>query len=303
MLSRLRKENKITGKQYQLLYPTTETVPRIYCTPKSHKPGNPLRSIVNYTWSIGYNTSSDLADLLAPLVGKTPHHTQNSKDLAEELSTICIQEGDIFNSHDVVSLFTNTHIQEALKIVEDKLKADHKLKDRTKLSAADIMELLSFITTTTYFSFRGTIYQQNFGTAMGFLVYWGLTPQQQPGSYQGGDDDDEISFLVEETTDLRQVTDETAMGSPVSPVLANIFMEWLEQEAIVTAPQECKPKLWKRYVDGILELITQGQVENLTNHLNTIDPTRNTKFTHTPEVDGQIPFLDTLMRSDEMIVQ
>ena len=31
------------------------------------------------------------------------------------------------------------------------------------------------------------------------LVYWGLTPQQQPGSYQGGDDDDEMSVsLVEE---------------------------------------------------------------------------------------------------------
>ena len=26
-------------------------------------------------------------------------------------------------------------------------------------------------------------------------IYWGLTPQQQPGSYQGG----EINFLVEET--------------------------------------------------------------------------------------------------------
>ena len=32
------------------------------------------------------------------------------------------------------------------------------------------------------------------------MVYWGLTPQQQPGSYQGGEnDDDEISGLVEET--------------------------------------------------------------------------------------------------------
>ena len=32
------------------------------------------------------------------------------------------------------------------------------------------------------------------------LAYWGLTPQHQPGSYQGGEnDDDEISFLVEET--------------------------------------------------------------------------------------------------------
>ena len=32
-----------------------------------------------------------------------------------------------------------------------------------------------------------------------WLGYWGLTPQQQPGSYQGGENDDEISFLVEET--------------------------------------------------------------------------------------------------------
>ena len=50
------------------------------------------------------------------------------------------------------------------------------------------------------------------------LVYWGLTPQQQPGSYQGG----EMMMMMmnsvfwwrkpeypEETTDLRQITDET----------------------------------------------------------------------------------------------
>ena len=27
----------------------------------------------------------------------------------------------------------------------------------------------------------------------------------------------------------------TSMGSPVSPILANFFMEWLEQQAIATA--------------------------------------------------------------------
>ena len=32
------------------------------------------------------------------------------------------------------------------------------------------------------------------------LVYWGLTPQQQPGSYLGSDDDEEMSVsLLEET--------------------------------------------------------------------------------------------------------
>ena len=47
------------------------------------------------------------------------------------------------------------------------------------------------------------------------LVHWGLTPQQQPGSYQGGEM--MMKSVIwwrkpeypEETTDLRQVTDET----------------------------------------------------------------------------------------------
>ena len=30
----------------------------------------------------------------------------------------------------------------------------------------------------------------------------------------------------------------TTMGSPVSPILANFFMEWLDQQAIATAPIE-----------------------------------------------------------------
>jgi len=50
-----------------------------------------------------------------------------------------------------------------------------------------------------------------------------------------------------------------AMGSPVSPLLANLFMEWLEKQAIATAPVECKPKLWNRYVEDVLELIKRGK--------------------------------------------
>ena len=47
------------------------------------------------------------------------------------------------------------------------------------------------------------------------FIYWGLTPQQQPGSYQGGGMMMKSVFwwrkpeYPEETTDLRQVTDET----------------------------------------------------------------------------------------------
>ncbi|XP_072042917.1 uncharacterized protein [Amphiura filiformis] len=90
------------------------------------------------------------------------------------------------------------------------------------------------------------------------------------------------------------------MGSPCSAIIANIFMEWLEQEAIATAPMECKPKMWKRYVDDILEIIKKGTTQQLTEHLNTVDPTKNIKFTHEEEENNQIPFLDTLIiRKDD----
>ena len=128
-----------------------------------------------------------LSDILAPLVGNTAQHVKNSQHLAEEVAEILIEIDENFLSHDVVSLFTNIPIQKALVIVRSRLNADPTLKDRTKLSVDDIMELLEFILTTTYMTFRGQIYNQKFGTAM---------------------------------------------GSPVSPIIANLVMENLEQQAV-----------------------------------------------------------------------
>ena len=250
ILSRLKKENKIDEKQYKLLYPTTANTPRLYCTTKIHKKDNPIRPIVDYTDSMGYETSRALADLLNPFIGNTEHHVKNSKDLADELSGVFIEDNEMFNSHDVVSLFTNTPIKQSLDIIEKRLMDDKDLKKRTKLSVQDIVELLEFILTTTYFEFCGGIYRQRFGAAM---------------------------------------------GSPVSPIVANFFMEFLEQHAIATAPVDCRPGLWKRYVDDILEIIKKGQVQNLTDHLNQADSTNSIKFTHEEEKNGKIPFLDTLI--------
>ena len=250
ILQRLKAEKKIDESQYRLLYPTAEVTPRLYCTTKIHKSGNPIRPIVDYTGSIGYQTSKALADILAPLVGNTIHHVVNSKQLAEEMTSVFVEEDYIFNSHDVVSLFTNTPIEKCLEIIKDRLENDNTLNNRTKLTADDIIELLQFVLTTTYFSFRGSIFRQIFGAAM---------------------------------------------GSPVSPIVANLFMEWLEQEAIATAPMDCMPQFWRRYVDDVLEIIHKDGTQKLTDHLNTVDPTGNIKFTHEEEDQGRIPFLDTLI--------
>jgi len=129
--------------------------------------GTPLRPIVDYTGSIGYNTSRYLADILSCVVGKTEHHVKNSKHLAQTLADITLDDDEILNSHDVVSLFTNTPINKSLEVIKKRLITDNAWKDRTKLLVEDVMELLEFILTTTYFVFRDQIYCQKFGTAMG----------------------------------------------------------------------------------------------------------------------------------------
>jgi hypothetical protein len=91
----------------------------------------------------------------------------------------------------------------------------------------------------------------------------------------------------------------TAMGSPVSPLIANLFMEDLEQKAISTSPQDLRPRPWKRYVDDILAVVPKTAIPHFKDHLNSIDPTNSIKFTHEEMVDNHIAFLDAELHVNE----
>ena len=82
------------------------------------------------------------------------------------------------------------------------------------------------------------------------------------------------------------------MGSPVSPVIANIYMEHFGSLAIPT--YSTLIKWWFRYVDDVHGAIRKEQVNQLQEHLNSIDP--HIKFTtELPGTDG-FSFLDTLTK-------
>ena len=83
-----------------------------------------------------------------------------------------------------------------------------------------------------------------------------------------------------------------AMGSPVSPIVTNIFMEKFEAKALETAPHH--PSLWKRFVDDTFVILEGQYKDEFFNHVNSID--ENIKFTaETTKADGSMPFPDTMV--------
>ena len=84
------------------------------------------------------------------------------------------------------------------------------------------------------------------------------------------------------------------MGSPVSLIVANLYMEYVEEKAFSTAPT---PRLRQRYVDDTFVIQKEVNKQDFLQHINSVDPA--IQFTvDTNKEDGSIPFLDTFVKPE-----
>ena len=200
--------------------------------------------------SVTYGVVKELAKILKPLVGKSPHHINSTQDFVEQAKHITLAPGECLSSYDVSTLFTSVPVDPALNIIKDLLEKDHTLKERTVMEVSDIILLLEFCLKNTYFSFQDQFYEQVEGAAM---------------------------------------------GSPVSPIVANLYMEYLEQKALSTAPNP--PRFWCRFVDDTFVIHKEVNKKGFFQHINSVDPA--IKFTvEDNKEDGSIPFLDTIVKPE-----
>ena len=82
------------------------------------------------------------------------------------------------------------------------------------------------------------------------------------------------------------------MGSPVSPIVANLYMESFEHRAITSAVNP--PMLWERYIDDTFVILQQSHKEEFLQHIHSLDPFIIFTAEET-RPDGSMPFLDTLI--------
>ena len=250
MLKTIKTKSGLGTTTYKSMYPTGCVPPKFYGLPKIHKPDTPLRPILSSCGSVTYGVAKELAKILKPLVGQSPHHINSTQDFVEQAKHFKLESGECLSSYDVSALFTSVPIDPALNIIKDLLVKDNTLKERTVMDVEDIILLLEFCLKNTYFSFQCQFYEQVEGAAM---------------------------------------------GSPVSPIVANLYMEYLEQKALSTAPHP--PKFWGRYVDDTFVIHKEDNKQGFLQHINSVDPAIRFTVEDNKE-DGSIPFLDTIVKPE-----
>nr|CAX83713.1 reverse transcriptase [Schistosoma japonicum] len=220
---------------------------RFYGLPKIHKMNVPLRPVVDYTNSPTYNLAKYLAGILKHYDKEAKYGIKNAFDFKNMITNMRLEEDEIMASFDVCSLFTNVHINNSLDIINEYLLADNDLSIRCPLEPSEIIKCLSLCLNSTLFKFRGDLYKQ---------------------------------------------TEGVAMGSPVSPIVANLFMHSLETNAL----SKCvyPPKLWLRYVDDTFIITKRDALDELFENVNSIS--NKIKFTKEIETaDHKLSFLDCLI--------
>ena len=90
---------------------------------------------------------------------------------------------------------------------------------------------------------------------------------------------------------IYQQCDGVAIGFPLGPVIAGIFMVELERTLLPRLTEYMTP--WKRYVDDTIATRKLTSIDHVLMILNAFH--KNIKFTYELEINKKISFLDVLL--------
>ena len=142
--------------------PYRGSIPKVLWAPQIHKPGVPLKPIISSRGSVTYETAKELANIIKPLVGRSPHDVQN-KDFLENIKDIKLQPDECIMSYDVSALFTSIPIDPSIKTIKKHLEEDQDLSKRNSMTVEHIISLLKFCLRNRYFHSKAGIISRQRG--------------------------------------------------------------------------------------------------------------------------------------------
>ena len=129
-----------------------------------------MRPIISSIGAASYATSKELARILKPLVGSSIYHVHNTQDFIQQLKDIKLQQDQCMVSFDVKALFTSVPIEPAINTIKKLLEDDTELHKRTSLSVKNIIRLMEYCLTSTYFIFPGRVLSTTRGCCHGIPI-------------------------------------------------------------------------------------------------------------------------------------
>ena len=258
---------------YKKLYVSGSNLGILYGLPKVHKPNHPVRPILSACNTPQYGIAKYLVPIISPITTNS-YTVKDSFSFAKEISNFN-STGLCMASFDVKSLFTNIPLKETIDIILFELfdnpenGSDIEFSDSTgeKLLVCQLLDRDDEICYFDKSAFRDLLELATL--------------------------DNHFFFNKE----IYKQVDGVAMGSPLGPTLANVFMSHMEKKWLQECPSNFKPVLYRRYVDDTFLLFNDSShINQFLEFLNTRHP--NISFTCDNEEACILPFLDIKIKRD-----
>lgn len=147
--------------QWRLLV-SNPMVPRLYCLPKIHKPGNKMRPIISNISAPMEKIAKWLVNEIGQLPAIESSSIKNSFEFSDRIKNLVIEEDEIMISFDVESLFPSIPIDLALASLDSHLIQTGVPNDKKIIYMKAAKECMA----QNYFQYKSNYYKIEHGTSM-----------------------------------------------------------------------------------------------------------------------------------------